>query len=150
LGPAGSSSSPSESQKGGDVEGLSLSARSQDLHSDKESPERLRSSSLIPAVLAAESSVTAEPAIRKSATALDSLIRSCRGGGSGDSSVLAAAASADAEGARREKGICLDWGIGRVVAASETVPNRERGGKGREKKGSGESRGGEVDGLGAV
>ena len=61
----GSSSSPSESQKGGDVEGLSQSARSQDLHSDKESPERLRSSSLIPVVLAAESSVTAEPAIRK-------------------------------------------------------------------------------------
>jgi hypothetical protein len=48
--------------------------------------------------------------------------------------VLAAAASADAEGARREKGICLDWGIGRVVAASETVPSRERGGKGRKKK----------------
>lgn len=61
----GSSSSSSVSQKGGDVEGLSLSARSQDLHSDKDSPDRLCSSSLIPAVLAAESSVTAEPAIRK-------------------------------------------------------------------------------------
>jgi hypothetical protein len=53
------------SQKGGDVEGLSLSARSQDLHSDKDSLDRLRSSSLMPAVLAVESSVATEPAIQK-------------------------------------------------------------------------------------
>jgi hypothetical protein len=51
------------SQKGGDVEGLPLSPWSQERHSDKDSPDRLRSSSLIPVVLAEESSVAEAPAI---------------------------------------------------------------------------------------